>query len=1122
MKKSGDEVIYCMCGDAGDLNGDGYDDMVAIYRRAESHQWNHLTNEARMQVFYGSSSGLATKPALDERMNDHFIDSVSYEWYIVHGDFNGDGYSDVIVQCWSYNEVNSYFQVYHGSREGISSEPSAILDPMFSGYIITEPRVIDFDGDGYDDLGYQDRGHTHDHVEIDRTVVLRGSKNGLTTEPGVVVESRREASGSGNVTWVKFADVDADGMAEVVLINVTSLGTPYTYEGGSPRYKWKVDIEYHINKGGMLEHSPMVYETEFGWETFYPRIVSDFDGDGADDIVVEMSFGGFTPPGEPEIPARSRLWIIHGEGSSYEGEPVHLIGEHVLYAGHTSYDFHVSIDPLRQTYYDQLRLNLDTGKSNVQFSWHSDDANGTWFSPSVQSHAKVTSDPAVLSNETGGKAWVTFSILFDWDWPHEDPCDVTVEYLHDGEVKQSYTSEDLFRVENDLDLVGPLQVTGEFQGPLAVGDWVRGGERLTFTGPHVVYQGTTDVYPPPGTCEIVVYDYDRNHAKVTNPGDGSVNVTFPVVNRTARYWVHMMALQGLPGTAKGPIPREFLVNVDADAPRLVKVIPDGDEWISSSEVLMGITGQDNASGVDASTFEYSFLGTMGYDIWTHADVQAGSDGPLVHAIAYLTLPDGDDYRMRWRVRDAVGNRAVMSREVSMRIDTRNVTFTDPVPDEEVWYNSSSQLVGITIRDLHGSGIDVASIEYRVAADNASRLGPWTRYTGQHTDAREILVRVNVDLSDGPFNGIQWRAVDIAGNGPTVSRFFRVQIDTTPIIFNDISPKGIQHAVELEVAVEAHDGIGSGVDYDSIEYRYKTTRGRYTGWQSARIDTELTGKVTDGVLGTVVIIKIVAVVNDLIEGHQNFLQFRGLDMVGNGPSVSKEYKLMVDSSGPQIEMTSEDSVVHPEWDITFTVRVSDNISGVDIDRVSYRYKLECEDGMGEWLRIPVLPYDGSVYTGSVIVRFEPGRDNRIQFRCFDRMGNEALSRVYEVWVNRRPIALIQWPENGSRHAGGLEDALNGGGSADPDGDPLTYHWFIDGEEQPASNDSELNVDLEPGVHHIILIVKDPYGGWGSRSITVTVEESSTGLTTGVAALVVIVIVASIAAAATYIRWRRLDQ
>ena len=124
IKTSGDEVIYCMAADIGDVNGDGFDDLIAVYRRAQDYRWNHLTNEARLHIYYGSSNGLPRKPDVNERMHSEFIENTSYLFDILHGDFNKDGYSDVILNSWSYDNRTLYCEVRYARPRASTLNPT--------------------------------------------------------------------------------------------------------------------------------------------------------------------------------------------------------------------------------------------------------------------------------------------------------------------------------------------------------------------------------------------------------------------------------------------------------------------------------------------------------------------------------------------------------------------------------------------------------------------------------------------------------------------------------------------------------------------------------------------------------------------------------------------------------------------------------------------------------------------------------------------------------------------------------------------------------------------------------------------------------------------------------------
>src|SRR4029079_6028765 len=81
---------YCVAS-AGDVNGDGFDDVIV----GAEHYHNPQRNEGKAFVYFGAASGpsaTANWAAEGNQTNANFGDSVSSA-----GDVNGDGYDDVIV-----------------------------------------------------------------------------------------------------------------------------------------------------------------------------------------------------------------------------------------------------------------------------------------------------------------------------------------------------------------------------------------------------------------------------------------------------------------------------------------------------------------------------------------------------------------------------------------------------------------------------------------------------------------------------------------------------------------------------------------------------------------------------------------------------------------------------------------------------------------------------------------------------------------------------------------------------------------------------------------------------------------------------------------------------------------
>ena len=143
---------------AGDVNGDGYDDVIVGAYHYDAGE----ANEGAAFVFLGSASGIADgDPSTAAAQLES--DQASATWPSVAGagDVNGDGYDDVIVGAYGYDAGETYEGaafVFLGSASGIadgnpataaaqleSDQASASLGASVAG-------AGDVNGDGYDDV----------------------------------------------------------------------------------------------------------------------------------------------------------------------------------------------------------------------------------------------------------------------------------------------------------------------------------------------------------------------------------------------------------------------------------------------------------------------------------------------------------------------------------------------------------------------------------------------------------------------------------------------------------------------------------------------------------------------------------------------------------------------------------------------------------------------------------------------------------------------------------------------------------------------------------------------------------------------------------------------------------
>jgi hypothetical protein len=573
-----------------------------------------------------------------------------------------------------------------------------------------------------------------------------------------------------------------------------------------------------------------------------------------------------------------------------------------------------------------------------------------------------------------------------------------------------------------------------------------------------------------------------------------------------------LTLVDLPGLATVVDEPRFLLGVDGDAPTFANAVPDADDWHSSSQVLAGITADDGTTaGVRAATLEYSYSIDDGatWTDWSTNGLEVGADGASVDGMVLLTIPDGDDNYVRWRVTDLVGNGPAVSADLRIKVDTINVTYTGAFPDPDDWHTVLDIEVGVTIRDEDGAGIEVASIQYRVSHSNLSGYGEWQTW-GAGVDAQEVAVSQMVTMGDSAFNYVQWRAKDIAGNGYTTSPHYRVRVDATPVVFSDLFPDvGPHGTATLLVGANVSDGAGSGVLLSTVDFRV-FTGGEWGDWTSAG----MTGTAPENRFSVSV---------TLGDGENNRVQFRGTDVAGNDPTMSPEHYLTVDTTGPEFGAISPgEDEKQPGTEVTVTVTVTDAIAGLELSSLVYRYGTEGEGSLGEWTEVPLstVQYDNS-YDIEVTLDLEPGVENVVQFRAGDLLGNVDVSPVAVVWVNRAPVANIDSPNSEERYQENEQVTLNANGSSDADGDKLNYTWYHDLQVGPIGYGKLLEVDLPVGTYNVTLVVTDDVGAAHEVSVVVTVDEyvpPSTETSSVIWWILLLVVLAAIMGAAFFM-WKR---
>lgn len=262
---------------AGDVNGDGYDDIIA----GVPYFMDEEPFEGVALVFYGSENGLSSSPdwsAESDQVEAKFGWSVSGA-----GDVNGDGYADVIIGSPGYgdeqNDEGRVF-IYYGSPEGLSETPgwTAEINQLEAFFGSSVSSAGDINNDGYSDVVAGSYNFTNDQEYEGGIFVYYGSSSGPSKNYDWSYESDQEWA---NLGWSvsSAGDVNGDGFSDVIA------GAPYfdfdEMEFGSAFvfYGSESGLPDTLDWTAMTSH----IGTEYGTSV---SSAGDVNGDGYDEVII--------------------------------------------------------------------------------------------------------------------------------------------------------------------------------------------------------------------------------------------------------------------------------------------------------------------------------------------------------------------------------------------------------------------------------------------------------------------------------------------------------------------------------------------------------------------------------------------------------------------------------------------------------------------------------------------------------------------------------------------------------------------------------------------------------------------------------------------------------------------
>ncbi|UCH89557.1 MAG: SBBP repeat-containing protein, partial [Thermoplasmata archaeon] len=480
------------------------------------------------------------------------------------------------------------------------------------------------------------------------------------------------------------------------------------------------------------------------------------------------------------------------------------------------YTFRVElIDSVDFTDLINVRLSLDPLGCNIQLLWvRATDTFTVLSDPDNYIHLEPS------SNSFNFYYWwiLNFNITFNWIYPKEELNDVQV-YATSKTLSHVWLNDTKkFRVENDLVFNGTLSVKGEDNRIIVKESLVCGGEILNWTGLKVVYEGTTDVYPPADEFDVTIWDEADNYW-YDSPDSGDVFFFETVTHRETNEigFSYTINLSGVP-SASDLTNETFVIKIDNDNVTFTKPLPYPFKWQNSTNVEVGITITDvGGSFVDATSIMYAISIENG-SMWSDWNIITGLESAVsIQAQDIIVLEEGIKNLIKWKAADMLGNGPVESLVYRILVDTEDVTFSNALPLGFDISPTEEVEISITISDTT-SGVNASTIEYAVSNDKGKTWGAWQVVEGLN-NSMNVNVNLTLTFFNGTDNMIKWRASDIAGNGPAESSCYGINVNTwIPEMIPEVTllspPVGISvNKTTLELSWALYDTRMVGVLYD---------------------------------------------------------------------------------------------------------------------------------------------------------------------------------------------------------------------------------------------------------------------------------------------------------------------
>lgn len=211
---------------AGDVNGDGYSDVVV----GACFYDGTLSDEGKVWAFYGSASGLpcgagcpsvadsvASWTAVGSQASAAFGQGVC-----TAGDVNGDGYADILVGAYGFDTASPGSDegkafLYLGSSTGLAASPAWTAIGSQAGELLGTcvANAGDVNGDGYSDFIVGAESYSNGQTHEGRAYLYMGSPEGLA--PSSWSSEGNQATAYWGTGLASAGDVNGDGYGDILV-----------------------------------------------------------------------------------------------------------------------------------------------------------------------------------------------------------------------------------------------------------------------------------------------------------------------------------------------------------------------------------------------------------------------------------------------------------------------------------------------------------------------------------------------------------------------------------------------------------------------------------------------------------------------------------------------------------------------------------------------------------------------------------------------------------------------------------------------------------------------------------------------------------------------------------------